>query len=47
MYGDAPNSTLLQTFFEKTQMHDEYRNESFKDTFPEVHTLLDKFKGQQ
>lgn len=45
MYGDAPNPTLLQTFFEKTQMHDEYRNESFKDTFPEVHTLLDKFKG--
>lgn len=40
MYGSAPNHTLLELFFQKTKMHDSYRNESFIGIFPELAKLL-------
>lgn len=43
MYGSEYNPQLLRTFFEKTKLHDEYRKESFKDTFPEMHELLNRY----
>jgi hypothetical protein len=44
MYGNSTNIPLLHTFFEKTTMHDEYRKESFKDTFPDFYELLKDYK---
>lgn len=34
------DQTTLQTFWKTTKMHDEYRNESFEDTFPEMYKIL-------
>jgi MoaA/NifB/PqqE/SkfB family radical SAM enzyme len=44
MYGNPTNIPLLHTFFEKTTMHDEYRKESFKDTFPDFYELLKGYR---
>lgn len=44
MYGAEYDRELLKTFFHKTQIHDEYRNESFSDTFPELHEMLKKYE---
>jgi hypothetical protein len=40
MYGSECNNALLKTFFHKTKIHDEFRKDSFSDTFPELHELL-------
>jgi len=44
MYNNECNDDLLALFFAKTQQHDEYRGESFKDTFPELYDLLKEYK---
>lgn len=40
MYGQEFNPDEFKEFFKRTEMHDKYRNESFKDTFPELYKLL-------
>jgi hypothetical protein len=40
MYGSKCNPDLLLEFFDKTKIHDQYRGESFQDTFPELYELL-------
>jgi hypothetical protein len=44
MYGNPTNMSLLHTFFEKTTMHDDYRKESFRETFPEFYELIKRYK---
>jgi len=44
MYGEPVNPGLLKTFFEKTHIHDEYRAESFQETFPEFYELIKGYK---
>jgi hypothetical protein len=44
MYGAEYDIKLLKTFFDKTQIHDEYRNESFSKTFPELNEMLKKYE---
>jgi MoaA/NifB/PqqE/SkfB family radical SAM enzyme len=44
MYGAECNMELLKTFFHKTRIHDEYRNESFSETFPELYEMLKKYE---
>jgi MoaA/NifB/PqqE/SkfB family radical SAM enzyme len=44
MYGAECDVELLKTFFHKTRIHDEYRNESFSDTFPELYEMLKKYE---
>jgi MoaA/NifB/PqqE/SkfB family radical SAM enzyme len=44
MYGAEYDVKLLKTFFDKTQIHDEYRNESFSKTFPELNEMLKKYE---
>lgn len=43
MYNNECNNELLKLFFIKTKQHDQYRNESFKDTFPELYALLQEY----
>jgi len=43
MYGSEHNVELLKTFFKKTQMHDEYRRESFQSTFTEFYSIIKKY----
>ena len=43
MYGNEQNPELLKIFFKKTKIHDEYRNESFAYTFPEIYKLLTQY----
>ena len=43
MYNNDCNNNLLKLFFIKTKQHDQYRNESFKDTFPELYALLQEY----
>lgn len=45
MYGHEHSPTLLKMFFTKTKMHDEYRNESFAHTFPEMYELLKQYEA--
>jgi len=45
MYGAECNMELLKTFFHKTQIHDEYRNELFRETFPELYELLKQYEN--
>jgi MoaA/NifB/PqqE/SkfB family radical SAM enzyme len=45
MYGAECDVELLKTFFHKTRIHDEYRNESFSDTFPELYELLKQYEN--
>jgi hypothetical protein len=40
MYGSECDSELLKTFFHKTKIHDEFRKDSFSETFPELYELL-------
>ena len=44
MYGSAYNPQLLQMFFERTKLHDAYRNESFQCTFPEFYSIIEKYE---
>jgi pyruvate-formate lyase-activating enzyme len=44
MYGSIADMNLLKSFFEKTKLHDNYRNESFKNTFPELNSLLETYQ---
>jgi pyruvate-formate lyase-activating enzyme len=44
MYGSIADMNLLKSFFEKTELHDNYRNESFKNTFPELNSLLETYQ---
>ena len=44
MYGAECDMELLKTFFHKTRIHDEYRNESFSETFPELYEMLKKYE---
>jgi sulfatase maturation enzyme AslB (radical SAM superfamily) len=44
MYGSECDKELLKTFFHKTRIHDEYRNESFDETFPELYEMLKKYE---
>ena len=44
MYGSAYNPQLLQMFFERTKLHDAYRNESFQYTFPEFYSIIEKYE---
>jgi MoaA/NifB/PqqE/SkfB family radical SAM enzyme len=44
MYNNECDNDLLSLFFTKTQQHDEYRKESFKDTFPEFYELLKEYE---
>jgi len=44
MYGNEYDPSLLTIFFKKTQMHDEYRKESFEATFPEMYMLIKDYK---
>jgi len=44
MYGAEYDTELLKTFFHKTRIHDEYRNESFRDTFPELYKMLKDYQ---
>lgn len=45
MYGHEHSPNLLKMFFTKTKMHDEYRNESFAHTFPEMYELLKQYEA--
>ena len=40
MYGSECDPELLKTFFHKTKIHDEFRKDSFSETFPELYELL-------
>jgi len=44
MYGTKTDSNQLKTFFLKTRIHDEYRKESFNNTFPELFGILKKYE---
>ena len=44
MYNNECDNNLLDLFFIKTQQHDEYRKESFKDTFPEFYELMKEYE---
>jgi hypothetical protein len=44
MYGAECDRGLLKTFFHKTRIHDEYRNESFSEIFPELYEMLKDFE---
>ena len=44
MYGAECDRELLKTFFHKTRIHDEYRNESFSEIFPELYEMLKDFE---
>jgi hypothetical protein len=43
MYGSEYNPQLLKLFFQKTKVHDDYRKESFKFTFPEFYSIIEKY----
>jgi MoaA/NifB/PqqE/SkfB family radical SAM enzyme len=43
MYGNECNTSLLNLFFVKTHQHDNYRKESFENTFPELYELLKEY----
>ena len=45
MYGSEHSPDLLKMFFTKTNIHDEYRNESFAQTFPEMYELLKQYEA--
>ena len=47
MYGAESNTELMKTFFEKTELHDTYRGESFSDTFPELYAILKGKKNEK
>ena len=40
MYNTESSSELFKIFWGKTKMHDEYRNESFENTFPEFYNVI-------
>ena len=42
MYGNKMDSVVYKRFFEKIAIHDEYRQESFRITFPEMSKLLEE-----
>lgn len=44
MYGNEMDRNLLDTFFQKTTIHDGYRKESFSETFPELYELLKDYE---
>jgi sulfatase maturation enzyme AslB (radical SAM superfamily) len=44
MYNTDYNPKLLETFWEKTEIHDRYRNESYSNTFPEFYNILKEVK---
>ena len=44
MYNNECNPALLELFFTKTKQHDDYRKESFNDTFPEFYEILKEYK---
>lgn len=38
--NNTPDKNLITKFWETTKLHDQYRNESFEITFPEVYNLI-------
>jgi len=44
MYNTDTNQDLLKTFFEKTEIHDQYRNEQYSKIFPEFYEIIKGFK---
>lgn len=44
MYGAECDTKLLKTFFDKTRLHDDYRKDSFNDTFPELFEIIKKYE---
>jgi len=44
MYGSECDPELLKTFFHKTKIHDEFRKDSFSETFSELYELLKEYK---
>jgi MoaA/NifB/PqqE/SkfB family radical SAM enzyme len=40
MYGNTIDDKIYKLFFEKVNIHDAYRNESFETTFPEFYKIL-------
>jgi hypothetical protein len=46
MYLHEPDLSEFEKFWNKTIMHDEYRNESFQNVFSELHGLLSKYRHE-
>lgn len=45
MYNTESNPELFKLFFNKTDLHDNYRNESYCEIFPEFYELIKEYKS--